>query len=58
MAQCRAWGEKLASCCWVLGVSARPGALPVKTLLRFTGDGAIHDASWDYSPIGNCACGL
>ena len=30
-------GRKLASCCWVLGVSARPGALPVKTLLQFAG---------------------
>ena len=30
-------GRKLASCRLVLGVSARPGALPVKTLLQFTG---------------------
>ena len=30
-------GRKLASCPLVLGVSARPGALLAKTLLRFTG---------------------
>ena len=32
-------GRKLASCCWVLGVSARPGVLLFKTLLQFTGAG-------------------
>ena len=50
--------RKLASCRWVLGVSARPGALSVKTLLRFTGAAQFTMHLGTYSPVGYCACGL